>query len=317
LMQLRTQEKIDSLEQLQLVHEQQKAQLEREHFLLLITVVAAVFLVIILVLLYNRYQYRREQESVLLEKNKKLEDLNKRLKSLNEEKNEILQTVTHDMKNPLSGIIGLANLAVTEPDSVSRDELLDFMDQIEQTALDMNNMVTRLLDVHAIESGDHDLQLEPQDASNVLQEVIQGNKARAEEKGLDVVSPDSLKKTMVLGDRTALKRVLDNLLSNAIKYSPPNKKISLGLQSVNGHVRIEVKDQGPGIKPEETPRLFSKFGRLSSEPTGGEHSTGLGLYIARQLVEEMQGQIGCDSKPGEGATFYVNLKRVQTDGSNA
>jgi len=113
---------------------------------------------------------------------------------------------------------------------------------------------------------------------------------------------------MVLGDRTAIKRVLDNLVSIAIKYSPPKKNI-FGMQAANGHMHIEVKDYGPGIEPEEQ----SKFGRFSSKLSGGEHSNGLGLDIARQLVKEMQGKIGCNSKPGEGATFYVAFKRVQPE----
>lgn len=313
VMQLRTQQKVDSLEALQVAHEKQKARLEREHFLLIIAIVVAVALVVILLLLYNRYNYRREQENILRDKNKKLEDLNARLEALNEEKNEILQTVTHDMKNPLSGIIGLADMAVTDPDSLSRDELLEFMEQIEQSAQNMNTMVTRLLDVRAIESGDKDLELEPQDAAEVLREVVQGNKQRADEKGLEIVLPEQEPGSVVWGDRTAMKRVLDNLVSNAVKYSPADKKIFLSLYNVDGHTRIEVQDQGPGIRPEERSKLFSKFGRLSSTPTSGEHSTGLGLYIAKQLTEQMDGEIGCESESGEGATFFIELKRTNLD----
>jgi len=310
---LKTQEKVDSLERLQKRQEVQQAQLEREHFLLIIAIIVALAFLIILVMLYNRYRYRKRQENILRNKNEELEKLNKRLEALNDEKNEILQTVTHDMKNPLAGIIGLSDMALTEAETMSREELLDFMEQIEETAQNMNNMVRKLLDIRAIESGGHDLEMEPNNISETLREVVKNNKQRAKEKDIDIVADWSHGDEMVLGDHTAMQRVLDNLVSNAIKYTPKGKNVYLDLYHNNGNVHVDVRDEGPGIKPEERSKLFSKFGRLSSKPTGGEHTTGLGLYIAKQLTDQMEGKIGCESEPGQGSTFFLELSRVNSD----
>lgn len=310
---LKTREKVDSLRQFQKRQEAQQARFEREHFLLMIAIIAALALVIILVLLYNRYRYRKQQENILRNKNQELEKLNERLEELNEEKNEILQTVTHDMKNPLAGIIGLADLALSEED-MSREELLGFMAQIEETAQNMDDMVRKLLDIRAIESGGHDLDMRPDNISKILDEVVKNNLHRAREKDIEIITKwDDDRKEMVLGDHTAIQRVLDNLLSNAIKYTPKGKNVYLDLNRNNGNVQVEVQDEGPGIKPEERSKLFTKFGRLSSEPTGGEHTTGLGLYIARQLADQMDGKIGCESEPGKGATFFLELNSVDPE----
>jgi len=101
--------------------------------------------------------------------------------------------------------------------------------------------------------------------------------------------------------------VLDNIVSNAVKYSPRSSIVRLRVRKKGAAVRIEVEDQGPGIRPDEMPRLFERFSRLSTEPTGGEHSTGLGLYIVKNLVTLMRGTVWAESEPGAGARFVVEL----------
>jgi signal transduction histidine kinase len=101
--------------------------------------------------------------------------------------------------------------------------------------------------------------------------------------------------------------VLDNLLSNAVKYSPADKEVFVKLVSQDGTVTFSVKDEGPGISPDEQGQLFQHFRKLSARPTGGESSSGLGLAIAQRIVEEHQGSIGVDSQFGHGATFYFSI----------
>ena len=100
---------------------------------------------------------------------------------------------------------------------------------------------------------------------------------------------------------------MDNLISNAVKYSPKGKSIFVRVREVEGRVRAEVQDEGPGISAEDRKRLFGKFARLTARPTAGEHSTGLGLAIVKRLVESMQGEVRCESELGQGATFIVEL----------
>ena len=102
-------------------------------------------------------------------------------------------------------------------------------------------------------------------------------------------------------------QVLENLVSNAVKYSPPGKNIFVRLKRHAEAVRVEVQDEGPGLSAEDQKKLFGKFARLSAKPTGGEHSTGLGLSIVKKMVEAMNGRVWCESELGRGATFIVEF----------
>ncbi|MSU63222.1 MAG: ATP-binding protein, partial [Pedosphaera sp.] len=102
----------------------------------------------------------------------------------------------------------------------------------------------------------------------------------------------------------------ENLLSNAVKYSPPEKSIFVRLAMNADGVRFEVRDEGPGLSAEDQKKLFGKFARLSAKPTGGEHSTGLGLSIVKRMVESMDGKVWCESELGRGATFIVQFPQL-------
>jgi signal transduction histidine kinase len=104
--------------------------------------------------------------------------------------------------------------------------------------------------------------------------------------------------------------VLDNLISNAIKYSTFGKKVYIRLLQTQQSVRCEIQDEGPGLSKKDHQKLFGKFARLSARPTGGEHSTGLGLFIVKKLVTAMDGQVWCESELGKGATFVIEFVRA-------
>jgi signal transduction histidine kinase len=112
----------------------------------------------------------------------------------------------------------------------------------------------------------------------------------------------------VLADQDYLARILDNLVSNAIKFSHPNTSVTVSLNKKDtGKVQLAVKDEGQGIREDEMKKLFGKFSRLSARPTAKESSTGLGLYIVKSLVEELEGSIWCESVWEHGTTFFVEL----------
>jgi signal transduction histidine kinase len=102
-------------------------------------------------------------------------------------------------------------------------------------------------------------------------------------------------------------QILDNLISNAVKYSPRHQSIYITLQMEAGFIRCAIKDEGPGLSQTDQEKLFGKFTRLTSRPTNGEHSTGLGLFIVKKLVEIINAQVWCESKLGQGATFIVRF----------
>jgi signal transduction histidine kinase len=115
---------------------------------------------------------------------------------------------------------------------------------------------------------------------------------------------------MAVADVAALDQVLDNLLSNAVKFSPPGKRVHVSVDFADAQVDCRIQDEGPGFTEEDRVRMFRRYARLSARPTNGEPSTGLGLSIVRKLVKAMNGELLCESNPGQGATFVVRLPRL-------
>jgi len=117
---------------------------------------------------------------------------------------------------------------------------------------------------------------------------------------------------LVLADRGALDQVIDNLVSNAVKFSPPEKSIWVTIgASKDGMVEFRIRDEGPGFDVGDHAKMFARYRRLSAKPTAGEPSTGLGLSIAKRHVDNMNGQLVCESEPGKGATFVLRLPAGQ------
>ncbi|MEM6298947.1 MAG: HAMP domain-containing sensor histidine kinase, partial [Bacteroidota bacterium] len=184
------------------------------------------------------------------------------------------------------------------------------LDHIQSALERMNTMLTRILDVRAIE--DQHLQLYPEklELAELLEEVIADFRERAQKKGIQLSG--HLKRELFASlDRAYTLQVFENLISNAIKFSPPDTEVRLHLEESDGKVRAKVCDQGPGIAPEEQPKLFAKYQKLSARPTDGETSTGLGLSIVKKYVEAMEGAVWCESELGNGAHFIVEFKAYQ------
>jgi signal transduction histidine kinase len=171
----------------------------------------------------------------------------------------------------------------------------------------MNDMVSRILDIKAIESKRLELNLQKINLAEVLNEVHESFKDVLENKELEFLVNMEHPCPVALVDRNYLTQVYENLISNAIKFSPPQRKIQVGFQKNNGQIITAIEDQGPGLTQEDMQLLFQKYQKLSARPTGGEQSTGLGLSIVKKYVEAMKGCVWCESKPGEGAIFKVQF----------
>ncbi len=168
-----------------------------------------------------------------------------------------------------------------------------------------------LLDMNHLESGGFQLTIVSFDIAPFVEAAIYEYRTPAEAKNIMLhFSNEANGESIVFADEQVTMQVLDNLISNAVKYSPHGKNAFVRVLSDKDVVRIEVKDEGQGISPDDMKKLFGKFARLSAQPTGGEHSTGLGLSIVKKMVAAMQGKVWCESEVGRGATFIVELPRV-------
>jgi two-component system, sensor histidine kinase LadS len=244
------------------------------------------------------------------QKNEEMERLNDSLREMNNEKNEFLGIVAHDLKNPLSNISMLGKVLSEEANTLSKQEVAEFAGDIRAASGRMFELITNLLDVNAIENKAVRLTPIPFDLTEIAQLVTTDYRGRAEAKQLRMhleIPPDN---TMVFADKSSTLQIIDNIVSNAIKYSPHSKNIYIRLCKRDNIVCFEVQDEGQGLSADDKQKLFGKFARLSAQPTGGEHSTGLGLSIAKKLAQAMNGDIGCQSTVGEGATFTVSLPAV-------
>jgi signal transduction histidine kinase len=171
----------------------------------------------------------------------------------------------------------------------------------------MLELVKKLLDMNQLEAGGMEFRSTELDILPMVEGVVRQFESQAAAKHITIHYPSEFASCRVIADEQAMEQVLDNLLSNAVKYSPHGKHVFVRVLGSESKLRLEVQDEGPGISESDHAKLFEKFSRLSARPTGGEHSTGLGLSIVKKMVEAMNGRVWCESKLGKGTTFIVEL----------
>ena len=231
---------------------------------------------------------------------------NKQLINLNNLKNKFLGMASHDLRNPIVSIRGFSELLLSEAVGVLNDEQKEFLSITNDVSNNMLLLLNELLDISVIESGKLTLNIQPGLLSQLIEKSCKLNKVNAEKKEIQLIS--HIKNVGELPyDEKRISQVLDNLMSNAIKYSEKNTQITVTLEKNNNWAKVSVKDQGQGLSTEDQSKLFGEFQRLSSQPTGGENSTGLGLSIVKKIVELHGGNIGVKSVLGKGSTFYFEL----------
>lgn len=231
---------------------------------------------------------------------------NEELLNLNNEKNNLIGIVAHDLKSPLNQMKGL--LSIVKMSAATFDkETLACLDMMEKSAERLTGLIAKILDVEAIEANQMNLSFEQFNLSELVLSVVERFRHTAIAKFIPLhttIQPE----VFVFADRMYATQVLDNLISNAIKFSPPYKNIYISISvQENGELVFQVRDEGPGLTDSDKKKLFGKYQKLSARPTGNESSSGLGLSIVKKFVEAMHGKIWCESEFGQGASFFVTL----------
>jgi len=223
---------------------------------------------------------------------------------LEEQREDMLRAISHDLRNPLSAVLGQAQLLERRLEKAGLERERTNVEAIITSARRMNAMIQDLVDAARLESRQLRLNLQPVDLRTFVPDLLQRLEPVMETRRVRVQIPEGL--PPVRADPDRLERILSNLLSNALKFSPPGSEVTVSAQQRGDEIVTSVSDHGPGIPPEDIPKLFQRYART----TVGEarrDGLGLGLYITRGLVEAHGGRIWVESQVGIGSTFSFSL----------
>ncbi len=254
------------------------------------------------VVAYSRQleQKSRELEAATAE----LREANRRLQELDRLKDEFISTVTHELRTPLTSIRALTEILYYNPDLPS-EQRQQFLEIITREIERLSRLINKVLDFAKLESGTFKWTIQPVNLATVIQDALKATRQLFLERHIDVTThlPDHVPEIMADYDR--LMQVMLNLLSNAAKFTKDRVEVSLNVE--NAFLRVEVMDNGPGVKPEFREIIFEKFSQV---PLGHErvhHGTGLGLPISRAIINHLGGRIWVEGEPGQGAVFVFEL----------
>jgi signal transduction histidine kinase len=273
----------------------------------------------------------KQSELARLEETARLKTLQvEEQRQLNQLKDQMMVHVSHELRTPLTAVVGYVELLLKHQGELDAATQARWVDGVKQGCDELELLTDSVLDAVRVDRERQNLHLGPTPVAPTVREVLASFDPR--EVHAYTVRLDLPEHLTVLADQQALRRVLRNVVGNAFKYAPKQTPISISAAlsrhlsgSAAAHVCIRVQDAGTGIPPAEFPLLFQQFGRLQRDLAGKVRGSGLGLYISKQLVEAMHGQIWVESSgtPGEGSCFCFTLpsaaqpaseERPNTDG---
>ncbi len=240
----------------------------------------------------------------LNEKNHEILKQKEELERLNHEKSQLMRIVAHDVRNPLSSAMNLTQLLRDDLNGLN-EEQEECFGVINHSLSRINDLVAKILDMHLLEKQLASIQIQEVCLHGALEEISRQFRLQMEQKALKIHLEAEEVKAMC--DPGYIKQIYENLLSNAIKYSPPGGNIYISISNEGSSALTEFRDEGEGLTADDQLHLFKEFHPLSAKPTAGESSYGLGLSIVKKYVDAMEGRIWCESQPGKGASFKVEI----------
>jgi signal transduction histidine kinase/GAF domain-containing protein len=225
--------------------------------------------------------------------------------ALEKTRSDFVATASHELRTPLAAVYGAVRTLRRDDIELSEEERTTFLEMIESEALRLSNIVGQILLAGQLDANAVELSVTECNPAEVAAGVIDSASVHAPEGIALSLSADGA--APIMCDENKLRQVLVNLLDNAVKYSPDGGKVGIRLEQSNDRCLIEVSDEGLGIPSSEREKIFEKFYRLDPQQTKGVGGSGLGLYICRELVERMDGELTVESQPGVGSRFTVVL----------
>ncbi len=250
---------------------------------------------------------------------------------------ELLGTVSHELRSPLTAIKGYAATLLRHEQRLPREERREFLEAISQASERLQEVIDRLMEMSQLEAGAAPFERFPVDIERLVEGAVSAAQQRAERQAPGrftfaarhepdgaagaAAAADGDSPLLVRGDARRLRSVLDRLLENAVKYSPPGGAIAVTTRRADdpvlgAMVEVEVRDSGMGIPPDHLERVFERFHRVDTRLVREADGLGLGLAIAKRIVELHGGAIWAESGPGSGSAFFVRLPLDATDGDD-
>ena len=288
--------------------------LAREQLLIIVCVLLAVILIAIVVIVYLYRNVKKDHQlvsvqKVEIEKQKdELESKNKTLIELDQEKNHLINILAHDLRTPINHIQGMAQILLfsSEKEGKQPDPMLKM---ILNTSKRVGKMISNILDIDSLENHQSKLVFEKINVCDVLNEIKSSFEEQSLKKNISIyllVKEDF--NVDLFTDQVYFTEIFENLISNALKFSPKESKVEIEINQKSDRLYIAVKDLGPGMTEEDLLKLFTKYSKLSAQPTGGEKSIGLGLSIVKKYADMLGAEVWCESEFGKGAVFTVSFQ---------
>jgi len=250
----------------------------------------------------------------LQQTNEELVANNRELERASQAKTQILATVTHELKTPLTSIVGYVDLLLLKPEKVGplNEKQERHLQSVRSSSRRLQGLIDDLLDISRIETGTLELAISDLTVLREIDDVVRSMRAQIDEKKLRLLLNIPPNLPHVRSDQLRFSQIMSNLLSNACKYSPEGATIAVTARPDNGFIHIDVADTGFGISQADQSQLFTKFFRSDNAATRAMPGTGLGLFITKHLVEAQGGNIWVRSHLGKGSTFSFALPRGDT-----
>jgi len=241
--------------------------------------------------------------------NKNLAVANDKLKELDQLKSEFVSLATHQIRGPLTAIKGYVSLMMEGDYGKISDKVKEALDYIYKSTESLVLVVGDFLDVSRIEQGRMKYEFKKLDLRKLVTEIVNELKPNIDKAGLDFsLMTEENEKYVINGDHIKLRQVIANIIDNSVKYTPKGS-VKVSLEKAGDKILFSVKDTGVGIKPETLPKLFAKFSRAQDASLTNTSGTGLGLYLAKSIIEAHHGKIWAESEgKGKGSQFYVEME---------
>jgi len=244
-------------------------------------------------------------EQKVADRTQEVEDKSRQLELASRNKSEFLANMSHELRTPLNAIIGFSELLLEKAFGDLTDRQAEYIRDILSSGKHQLAVINDVLDLSKVESGRLDLERSTFSLSVALSDAITLVRARATQRGIALSEQLDPELGDIDGDQRKVKQVLVNLLSNAVKFTPDGGRVGVVASRANGEITIAVSDNGAGMSPDDLGLIFKEFGQTAS--ARGHEGTGLGLALAKRLIELHGGRISAQSEPGHGSTFTFTL----------